>query len=238
MSSLLKAQPGFLVIIEGGDGLGKSTQLKILKNHLESQGRRTVTYDFPSKSGTPIGQLIGDFLKGRFEQVTPEFLGLAFAADRLVSRASIIEALEAGAIVLCDRYVASNIAFQGAKLHDERRRGELDTLLRWLEYEIYDLPHPNLEIVLTSTDKHYLDGAHLVRTNDPTRAYTDDQADIHEASLDLQREVNLYFRQLPETSRLKRVEIEGPGGDRRTIEEMSAIILDLVKEAMQPSQRD
>ncbi|MCF3193425.1 dTMP kinase [Pseudomonas bubulae] len=236
MASLSEAQSGFLVIIEGGDGLGKSTQLAILKNQLQSQGRRTVTYDFPNKSGTPIGQLIGDFLKGRFGQVTPEFLGLAFAADRLVARKSIIDALSTGAVVLCDRYVASNIAFQGAKIPDEERRGALDGLLRWLEYEVYELPRPDLEIVLTSTDNHYEDGAHLLRANDPTRAYTEDQADIHEASSDLQREVNLYFRQLPETPRLKRVEIEGPGGERRTIEEMSALILNVVKEAMQPSQ--
>lgn len=238
MVSLSETQSGFLVIIEGGDGLGKSTQLKILKKQLESQGRRTVSYDFPNKSGTPIGQLIGDFLKGRYGQVTPEFLGLAFAADRLVARKSILESLNAGAVVLCDRYVASNIAFQGAKIPDEQRREGLDSLLRWLEYEIYELPRPNLEIVLTSSDRHYADGAHLERTNDPTRAYTDDQADIHEASLDLQRAVNLYFRQLPETPTLKRVEIEERSGDRRTVEEMSAIIWEVVTEAMQPSKQD
>ncbi|ULT71949.1 hypothetical protein [Pseudomonas sp. BC42] len=233
-----EARSGFLVIIEGGDGLGKSTQLKILKSRLESQGRKAVTYDFPNKSGTPIGQLIGDFLKGGFGQVTPEFLGLAFAADRLVSRKSIIEALDAGAVVLCDRYVASNIAFQGAKISDEQRRGELDLLLRWLEYDIYELPRPNLEIVLTCTDRHYVEGTHLTRNVDPTRAYTDDQADIHEASSDLQRAVNLYFRQLPETPTLKKVEIEAPSGARRTVEEMSALILGVVKEAMKSSQHD
>ncbi len=238
MAFLSEIQSGFLVIIEGGDGLGKSTQLKILKSRLESEGRKTVTYDFPNKSGTPIGQLIGNFLKGGFGQVTPEFLGLAFAADRLVSRKSILDALDAGAVVICDRYVASNIAFQGAKIPDEQRRGELDRLLRWLEYDIYKLPRPNLEIVLTSTDRHYVDGTHLMRADDPTRAYTEDQADIHEASSDLQRAVNLYFGQLPETPTLKKVEIEDPRGARRTVEEMSAIVWGVVKEAMESSQQD
>ncbi|GAD61801.1 MULTISPECIES: dTMP kinase [Pseudomonadaceae] len=237
MPSLSEIQPGYLVIIEGGDGLGKSTQLNMLKNQLESQGRRTVTYDFPNKSGTPIGQLIGDFLRGRFGQVTPEFLGLAFAADRLVARKSIIEALSAGTVVLCDRYVASNIAFQGAKIPDDQRRAQLDDLLRWLEYDVYELPRPDLEIVLTASDRHYLEGAHLVRANDPTRAYAEGQADIHEASSDLQRAVNLYFRSLHETPALRKVDIEDTEGNRRSVEEMAAIIWGAVKAAIQPSQR-
>lgn len=237
MASLSEIQPGYLIIIEGGDGLGKSTQLSMLKTQFESQGRRTVTYDFPNKSGTPIGQLIGDFLRGRFGQVTPEFLGLAFAADRLVMRKSIIEALNAGTVVLCDRFVASNIAFQGAKIPDDQRREQLDNLLRWLEYEIYELPQPDLEIVLTSSDRYYLEGAHLTRANDPTRAYAEGQADIHEASSDLQRAVNLYFRSLQETPALRKVEIEDMDGNRRSVEEMAAIIWGEVKAAMQPSQR-
>lgn len=237
MPSLSEIQPGYLIIIEGGDGLGKSTQLNMLKDQFESQGRRTLTYDFPNKSGTPIGQLIGDFLRGRFGQVTPEFLGLAFAADRLVARKSIVEALSAGTVVLCDRYVASNIAFQGAKIADDQRRAQLDGLLRWLEYEVYELPRPDLEIVLTSSDQHYLEGAHLARANDPTRAYAEGQADIHEASSDLQRAVNLYFRGLQETPALRKVDIEDAEGNRRSTEEMAAIIWGAVMAAMQPSQR-
>lgn len=237
MVSLSETQPGYLIIIEGGDGLGKSTQLSMLKKQLESQGRRTATYDFPNKSGTPIGQLIGDFLRGRFGQVTPEFLGLAFAADRLVMRKSIMEALSAGTVVLCDRYVASNIAFQGAKIPDHQRREQLDNLLRWLEYETYDLPRPDLEIVLTSSDQHYSEGAHLARENDPTRAYADGQADIHEASSDLQRAVNLYFRSLQDTPALRKIEIEDIEGNRRSVEEMAAIIWEAVETAMRPSQR-
>lgn len=209
----------------------------MLKNQLDAEGRRTLVYDFPNKSGTPIGQLIGDFLRGRFGQVTPEFLGLAFAADRLVARKSIVEALSTGTVVLCDRYVASNIAFQGAKISDDQRRAQLDDLLRWLEYEIYELPRPDLEIVLTSSDQHYIGGAHLSRVNDPTRAYAEGQADIHEASSDLQRAVNLYFRTLEETPALRKVDIEDAEGNRRSAEEMAAIIWGAVKAAMQPSQR-
>ncbi|WP_347902351.1 hypothetical protein [Pseudomonas purpurea] len=232
MASLPNSQSGYLIIIEGGDGLGKSTQFEILKRRLESQGRHIVTFDFPNKSGTPIGKLIGNFLRGNFGQVTPEFLGLAFAADRLVARQSIRDALDNGSVVICDRFVASNIAFQGAKIEDDQRRKELDELLRWLEYDVYDLPRPNLEIVLSSDDDYYRDGHHLNRAEDPNRAYAEGEADIHEASLDLQQAVNRYFRELPDDPAVAKIAIKDSSGRRRTVDEMAAIVWDAVNVAM------
>lgn len=102
-------------------------------------GHPVVKYDFPHKSGTPIGDLIGSFLKGKFGDVTPEFLALAFAVDRLESRTRLLADLEAGSTVICDRFVRSNIAFQRAKIDSDDRRAELEALLIWIEYTLFRL---------------------------------------------------------------------------------------------------
>ncbi len=219
-----------LIVVEGGDGLGKSTQVQILKDRLESQGKIVKEYDFPAKSGTPIGRLIGNFLMGKFGEVSPEFLALAFATDRFSQRKSITDDLTSGAIVICDRYVLSNIAFQTAKVSDHERSVELENLLVWLEYGEFDLPKPDLEIVLSASDAYYQDGRYLSRSDDPRRSYISGSADIHEGSSSLQLEVNSYFRELSETSNRKKVAIEDEKGRRKTIDEIHHLIWqDIVK---------
>ena len=213
-----------MIVIEGGDGLGKSTQVKILENRLLSLGLPVAQFDFPNKSGTPIGTLIGDFLQGRFGEVTPEFLGLAFAADRLAARDDMIRELETGSIVICDRYVASNIAFQGAKVVDPKRRTRLHELFRWVEYNLYKLPQPDLEIALVASDKYYRDGTHLERAACQNRDYIKGGADIHESSLELQCAVNDYFIQLTEKPQLLKIHIEHEDNERRSIEELAQVI--------------
>tara|TARA_R110002167_G_scaffold71688_2_gene202074 strand:- start:3061 stop:3762 length:702 start_codon:yes stop_codon:yes gene_type:complete len=224
MNSSLSNEVGHLIVIEGGDGLGKSTQVSILKNKLEAQGKAIKEYDFPKKSGTPIGRLIGKFLTGGFGDVAPEFLSLAFAADRFSQRDNILEDLRKGSIVICDRYVLSNIAFQTSKLANTDSQNELEELLLWLEYGEFSLPKPDLEIVLTSSDRYYREGLHLVRSEDPTRTYLSGTADIHEGSLDLQRAVNKFFSELPEGLKRKKLQIEDAQGARKSIAAISDAI--------------
>ncbi|TDT44434.1 dTMP kinase [Halospina denitrificans] len=221
---------GRLIVIEGGDGLGKSTQARALKDRLESEGKIVKEYDFPSKSGTPIGRLIGDFLMGKFGDTSPEFLALAFATDRFSQRKHIKDDLEKGAIVVCDRYVLSNIAFQTAKLDDFERGKELENLLIWLEYGEFALPRPDLEIVLTATDAYYQEGSHLLRTDDPKRDYISGAADIHEGSSSLQLKVNSYFRELPEAVNRKKIAIEDEWGIRKSIDKLHGLIWQVLGE--------
>jgi dTMP kinase len=216
-----RSYDGLLIIVEGGDGLGKSTQVNILANHLSEIGLPVDRFDFPNKSGTPVGSLIGNFLKGDYGDVTPEFLGLAFASDRLAVRDSILENLQQGRVVICDRYVGSNISFQGAKISNLERREKLDTLLRWVEYDLFKLPKPDLEIVLTASDSYYHNGAHLVRSISNDRAYIDNRADIHESSVGLQNAVNNYFLGLAESNKLKKIRIEDAKHCRLTVKELA-----------------
>src|SRR5690606_2688422 len=114
---------------------------------------------------------------------------------RMSRRDAIAADLAAGAIVLCDRYVASNVAFQSSKIANPERQRRLEHLVNWFEYEILRLPRPDLQIVLVAPDDYFVESRHLARTPDESRDYTA-TADIHEARVDLQLAVNRYYRRL------------------------------------------
>lgn len=104
--------PGFFLVLEGGDGAGKTTQLTALHRALESTGREIVVTREPG--GTPVGRAIRDVLL-HGDHVAPRAEALLFAADRAHHVATVVRpALERGAIVLQDRYLDSSIAYQGA----------------------------------------------------------------------------------------------------------------------------
>lgn len=225
----LSTRTGRLLVIEGADGTGKTTQLALLHERLRRADHEVATYDFPSKRGTPVGELIGSFLRGDYGEVVPEFLALAFSADRMSRRDELVGDVAAGRIVLCDRYVTSNIAFQSSKIADPGRRNRLERMLTWFEYEVMKLPKPDLQIVLVASDDYFRNERHLYRTPDQSRDYTK-KADIHEARLDLQLSVNDYYRHLESSGSLHRLEIEQLGR-RLSSEELANRVWELVGKA-------
>lgn len=227
----MPSERGRLIVIEGADGTGKSTQLDLLLDRLRQSGADVVTYDFPHKAGTPIADLIGGFLNGRFGDVTPEFLALAFSLDRLNSRDKLTQDIAAGRIVVCDRYVLSNIAFQSAKLQDQLRRGALRELLLWLEYELFKLPRPDMEFVMTADEKYFSDGEHLGRNLDVKRAYIGNGADVHENARPLQVAVNECYAKLQESHQLKKISIFDEKRQRLDPDALHSLLWDYLKEA-------
>lgn len=102
---------GVFVSFEGGDGVGKSTQVALLGHHLATLGREVVVTREPG--GTPLGlELRRAILHG--EDLDPRTEALLYAADRAHHVASLVRpALERGAVVLTDRYLDSSVAYQG-----------------------------------------------------------------------------------------------------------------------------
>ncbi|MDH3444756.1 MAG: dTMP kinase [Deltaproteobacteria bacterium] len=101
------------ITFEGGDGAGKSTQIKALERHLAAHGRSFVSTREPG--GTPLGKLIRQALlevgKQPIGSPTELFLYLADRAQHVQD--VIVPALDSGKIVLCDRYTDSTLAYQG-----------------------------------------------------------------------------------------------------------------------------
>jgi dTMP kinase len=104
---------GLFVVFEGGEGVGKSTQLARAAQWLRAGGREVVETREPG--GTSLGQQLRHLLLDPSASITPRAEALLYAADRAQHVESVIRpALEAGRVVLSDRYVDSTLAYQGA----------------------------------------------------------------------------------------------------------------------------
>ncbi len=170
---------GYLVAIEGIDGSGKGTQAQRLLSHLQAQGRRATLLSFPRYEATFFGRAVGEYLNGAFgslEQVHPFFASLLFAGDRFESRDLLREAVASQDVVVLDRYVASNVAHQAARL-DGPARQRLIEAIEYLEFELYRIPRPDLVVLL---DLSVPAAQRLIATK-PRRSYTERSADIQEA---------------------------------------------------------
>ena len=107
---------GIFITLEGGEGSGKSTQAKLLAQHLRDTGHEAILTQEPA--GTPVGVLLKGVLErqasGGGPPITPQaelFLFAAARADHV--RTVITPALESGLIVVCDRFADSTVAYQG-----------------------------------------------------------------------------------------------------------------------------
>ena len=105
------SQPGVFISFEGGDGVGKSTQLRLLTQWLSAGGREVVTTREPG--GTVLGSALRDaVLHG--DHVSPRTEALLYATDRAHHVDTVVRpALARGAVVLTDRYLDSSVAYQG-----------------------------------------------------------------------------------------------------------------------------
>ena len=140
-----------LVVLEGLDGAGKSTQVKKLREYLESVFGALEYIHFPRYDAPVYGELISRFLRGDFgsnEAVHPQLVALLFAEDRHGAAPGMKKTLAAGGTVLLDRYVYSNIAYQCAKVKNSEEAADLREWIFNTEYGDFDLPRPDLNIFL------------------------------------------------------------------------------------------
>ena len=140
-----------LIVLEGLDGAGKSTQVKKLKEYLTERCGELEYIHFPRYDAPVYGDLIGRFLKGEFgsiDAVHPQLVALLFAEDRHGAAPKMRAALDAGKVVLLDRYVYSNIAYQCSKLPQGQERIRLRNWIFETEYGDFNLPEPDLNLFL------------------------------------------------------------------------------------------
>ena len=180
--------------IEGIDGSGKGTQAQRLYEQLTAMGTRVELLSFPRYDATLFGKVVGDFLNGRFGtlvDVNPYLASLLYAGDRFESRDFLLASLEENEVVILDRYVASNIAHQASKLIGQHR----DELVDWIsniEYNVFQLPKPDLVILL---DLPASESQKLIALKQ-ARSYTNKKADLQEADGNYLEKVRDVYLQL------------------------------------------
>lgn len=185
---------GLLAVIEGIDGSGKGTQAARLVASLRTAGVRCELFSFPRYTQTQFGAKIGDFLNGRFgslDQVSPFLVSLLFAGDRFESKRLLLNAIQENDIVICDRYVASNIAHQAAKVTGSERQELIDWVIH-VEHQLYELPHADRTIFL---DLPVAKATELIAMK-AQRSYTEQAADLQEADTDYLQKVHDVYAQL------------------------------------------
>eukprot|EP00808_Paulinella_micropora_P010753 g57237.t1 len=127
---------GLFVLFEGLDRTGKSTQVKMLTEYLQTKGEKAVTMRFPDRE-TEIGKMINAYLTCKAE-TDDHAIHLLFAANRWEKSASMVALLEKGTSLVVDRYSYSGVAFSAAKGLDSR----------WCFSPEVGLPSPDLVLFL------------------------------------------------------------------------------------------
>lgn len=224
-----------LFVIEGVDGAGKSTQIKLLRDFFSKKGYACEYLHFPRTETPFFGELIARFLRGEFgslNDVDPYLVAMLYAGDRKDASTTISSWLAEGKIVLLDRYTYSNIAYQCAKLKNEP---EKDKLMKWilsLEFNHFAIPRPDLNIFLdvpfTFTEKNLS----KTRTGND-RNYLNGTRDIHEENMVFQKMVrDIYLRVSRSDDRLAVIDCSTSKGDMLPSSEIFDLIIKIFLKRM------
>jgi dTMP kinase len=184
-----------LVVIEGLDGAGKSTQVKMAKEYIQSNGVNLKYLHFPRYEGSIYGELIARFLRGEFgtiDTVHPQLVALLFAEDRHDAATQIRKWIDEGYTVLLDRYVYSNIAYQCSKLSNPDEASRLRDWIFETEYGVFGIPKPDINIFL-DVPLNFVDKMLKESREGDERDYLNGKTDIHEASIDFQSNVRKFY---------------------------------------------
>lgn len=141
---------GRLIVIDGTDGTGKTTQTALLVKRLKQEKYRVAVADFP-RYGLPAAYFVERYLNGRYgsaESVSPYAASLFYALDRYDARPVLERQLAHGQVVVSNRYVTANMAHQGGKIRSRLARRQYFRWLDWLEHNLLGLPRPDLTVIL------------------------------------------------------------------------------------------
>ena len=185
-----------LIVLEGLDGAGKSTQVKKLREYLESVCKSLEYIHFPRYDAPVYGDLISRFLRGDFgsnETVHPQLVALLYAEEGHGAAPEMRKVIDAGGTVLLDRYVYTNIAYQCAKVSDPEQKENLRQWIFDTEYGDFNLPKPDLNLFL-DVPISFVEKKLTSSRKGGDREYLAGGTDIHEADMQFQCRVRDVYR--------------------------------------------
>lgn len=224
--NMSSAKKGKLIVIEGTDGSGKKTQTAKLLERLLAHGAHPFveSIDFP-RYGTPSCYLVEKYLHGGFgtaNEVGPYVASMFYAVDRYDHSFGMKKKLDAGTILVSDRYVSASMGHQAGKIDDLPERDKYLEWLNNLEFEIFKIPKPDLTILL------YVDAETNQRlmASRPDKEYLKGKKqDIHEADLEHMKKAGEAFKYVAEKFGWTIIDCapknaENPEGKLMTIDEI------------------
>lgn len=178
---------GKLIVVEGAcDGIGKTTQYQMLRDHLINDGHRIVCHHFPTY-GEYQGTLVEKYLADEFgfpRELSPYFVNSLYATDRAVTWHQKLKPLyDKGHTILLDRYTPSSIIYQSALIEDEKEKKNFFHFVEDFEYEKIGIKRPDTIIFLHAPFELVTQMRMKRKSNDGI------DNDIHERALDFMRKV-------------------------------------------------
>jgi len=143
---------GKLIVIDGTDGSGKTTQANLLIKHFRKDGRKVKFIHFPRYEDNFFGKFIAHCLSEQYYNwinIHPKIASVIYAADRWESKPKIEVWLKKGYIVVMDRYISSNQIHQGGKISNVKKREDFIKWLAEMEYKVFKIPAPDLTVYLS-----------------------------------------------------------------------------------------
>ena len=183
---------GKFIVIDGTDGSGKTTQFNLLVDKLKAQGFAVEVADFPQYNTKSAG-LVEEYLSGKYggaDDVTPYQSSIFYAVDRFDASFKIRQWLKDGKIVIANRYVSASLGHQGGKIENPLERKVFFNWLYELEYKLFNIPKPDLSLILHVE----ADIAQKLAANRHREDWVGKTRDIHEENLNhLQKAEQVYL---------------------------------------------
>ncbi len=183
---------GMLLVIDGTDGSGKTTQVKLLSDFLAAQKIPFASISFPQYGQNKYANKVEDYLNGQLgpiEDQDPYEISKLYAGDRLAAKPKIEKWLQDGKLVLANRYTSSSKAHMGASL-PIKERPKFFKWLNNLEYKENNMPKEDLTMLLVVDPK-------VGQQNVLAKPHSD----LHENSLDHLQKANKIYRELSKTEK-------------------------------------
>lgn len=211
-----------LIVLEGTDGAGKSTQLNLIKKYLDENNLKYAHLHFPMYGHNEFSEVIAKFLQGDFggiDDVDPYFVANIYAMDRYMFLPELEKLMKENDVVILDRYVLSNMAFQAAKYRNKEDSLKIKKWIYDLEFDFLNLPYPDLTIFF-DVPMDIASERLSKRNKEEDREYLEGKDDIHEADMNFQSRVRDTYISLKGLSYyyiVKTTQISGDFGDTHQI---------------------
>jgi dTMP kinase len=187
-----------LLVLESLDGGGKSTQTDLIKKYFEKHNYKYSYVHFPVYEHNEASKVIAAYLRGEYgdiNKVNPIFVANIYAMDRFLYFPELQKQLMDNDIVLLDRYVFSNMAYQGAKYDSDAQSNIISEWIDEFEFGFLELPYPDLNIFF-DVPIEVIEKRLTEKREGENREYLNGKTDIHEKNIEFQKRVRERYLSL------------------------------------------